>query len=125
MSRFHMKTKINIIVAVFLILVTSQKLSFADVKEAEQVLKVKVLQSGKVFADDKIVTLDELDRQFADLKDKQGVVWYYREDGTAEPPVVATDVMDLVIKYELPVSFSSRPDFSDYIDDEGSYPRTQ
>ncbi len=125
MSRFPKKTAIHSIVVIAALLITFPHVSFSDVKEPEHVLKVKVLQSGKVFADDKVVSLDELDHELSGLKEKEGVVWYYREDGMADPPEVATDVMDLVIKYELPVSFSSQPDFSDYIDDDGSHPRSQ
>ena len=41
---------------------------------------------------------------------------YYRENPAQEPPPSAMAAVKLVIKYRLPVSFSSKPDFSDTVD---------
>ena len=92
------------------------------------VLKVSVLRSGKVLADGTPVSLKQLDTRLAALKEANGEVWYYREDPEADPTpamdAVITHVVDLMMKYRRDVSFSSRPDFSDYIDAEGnSHPR--
>ena len=47
-------------------------------------------------------------------------VWYYRENPAADPPPNAMAVLDLVMRSRVPISMSSRPDFSDYIDENGS-----
>jgi hypothetical protein len=52
------------------------------------------------------------------------VVWYHRENPAGEPPPQGTAVIQLIIKHRLPVSMSTKPDFSDYVDDKGvSRPR--
>ena len=60
------------------------------------------------------------------VKEKNGVVWYYREDGPGEPSREAIEVIKMVVERKLPISLSSKPDFSDYIDEHGnSKPRTK
>ncbi len=81
------------------------------------VLKVSVLQSGKVLANGTEIRLDELDGRLSQIKSQNGVVWYYREGGQGEPPPIAMEVMKLIVKQRLPVSMSSKPDFSDTIDE--------
>lgn len=88
------------------------------------ILKVSVLQSGKLLADGTEIPLDGLDARLAEIKRRNGAAWYYREGGQAEPPPVAMKVMKLVVKHSFPVSMSSKPDFSDTIDERGmSRPR--
>jgi hypothetical protein len=49
---------------------------------------------------------------------------YYRENARSEAGSEAMSVIDLVVKYGLPISLSSKSDFSDYIDANGqSQPR--
>ena len=84
------------------------------------VLKVSVLQSGKLLANAAEVRLEDLDARLSETKNQNGVVWYYREAGQAEPPPTAMEVMKLIVKYRLPVSMSSKPDFSDTIDEHGN-----
>ncbi len=87
-------------------------------------IRIKVLADGSLLADDQPVTITHLDQRFADLARGGGVVWYYREAGESDPPPVAMEVMELVVKHQLPITMSSRPDFSDAIDDQGrSRPR--
>src|SRR4030095_7711368 len=51
-------------------------------------------------------------------------IWYYRESGKGQPPIEAIEIVKLVVAHKLPISLSSKPDFSDYMDDEGhSRPR--
>ncbi len=84
------------------------------------VLRLSVLQSGKLFADNAEVRLDVLDTRLSEIKSQNGVVWYYREGGQVEPPPVAMEVMKLIVKHRVPVSMSSKADFSDIIDGHGS-----
>ena len=84
------------------------------------VLKVSVLQSGKIMVEGSEISLADLDKRLAELKNQNGVLWYYRENGQGEPPPAAMEVIHLVVQHRLPISMSSKPDFSDTIDDEGN-----
>jgi hypothetical protein len=88
------------------------------------VIKISVLASGKVLANGVETSLADMDKQLDQIKTQNGVVWYYRENGKGEPPSIAMDVIKLVIARRLPISMSSKPDFSDTIDQNGiSHPR--
>jgi hypothetical protein len=86
--------------------------------------KVSVLASGKILLNGHASSLGEIEKEFIRQKASGGSVWYYRENGQGAPPPEAMAVIELVVKYGLSVSMSSRPDFSDYIDGNGeSHPR--
>jgi hypothetical protein len=88
------------------------------------IAKVSVLSSGKLLLNGSASSLGALDGEFQRLEKAKGSVWYYREESTAEPPPEATAVVQLIIKYSLPVSLSTKADFSDYVDSNGtSVPR--
>ena len=85
-----------------------------------EVLKIAVFTSGEIRADSKKVSLEDLDVLLAANAKKNGVVWYYREAGEEEPPPKATEVIKLVVKHKRPISMSSKPDFSDTLDENGN-----
>jgi hypothetical protein len=85
-----------------------------------EILKVSVFKSGEIRADDKVVSLEQIDALLAVNARKNGVVWYYREGGQGEPKPVAMEVIKLIIKHKRPISMSSKPDFSDSIDEKGN-----
>ena len=86
--------------------------------------KVSVLSSGKLLLNGSVSSLTALEAEFQRLKKANGSVWYYRERSAAEPPSEAMAVMELIVKYSLPVSMSSKADFSDHVDVHGkSAPR--
>ena len=88
---------------------------------AERVARIAVLSSGAVQLDGRATTLSALDEELRKLKTEKGVVWYHRENSA---PPQSTAVIQLIIKHQLPVSMSTRPDFSDYVDGKGvSRPR--
>jgi hypothetical protein len=88
------------------------------------VLQISVLSSGRVLLDGKKATVAKVRKALAKTNSEKGTVWYYRESGKGEPPSQAIEIVRLVVENRLPISLSSRPDFSDYIDDEGqSRPR--
>jgi len=92
--------------------------------EVSPVIKISVLESGAVLADGAAIELSDLDRRLAEIEQAHGVVWYFRENPAAEPPPVAQQVISLIVSHRLPVSMSSRPDFSDVIGPDGvSRPR--
>ena len=85
-----------------------------------KVLKLYVAASGEITADGQAVTLDHLAAKLAELKQAGGEVWYCRENPSAEPHPNAMKVMELVADNRLPIRLSSKPDFSDYLDDKGT-----
>lgn len=90
------------------------------------VLKISVLKSGEILADGNKVSLQDLDSLLATNSQKRGIVWYYRETGQEEPPPQATQVIQLVITHKRPIRMSTKPDFSDAIDENGnSTPRRE
>ena len=99
-------------------------LSPAATAQQQGVAKVSALSSGKLFLNGKPTNLQSLDTEFQRLKATGGAVWYYRENPQSEPSPVAMEAIDLVIRHQLPISMSSKPDFSDYVDQNGrSVPR--
>lgn len=93
--------------------------------EKEIFIKVKVLSSGDIIINDKeTVSFENLKTILVEFKKEQGVVWFYREGFQFQPNEQAMDVFDFIIKNRLRISLSSKPDFSDYIDESGkSLPR--
>jgi hypothetical protein len=90
----------------------------------ESIAKVTALSSGKLLLNGQPSNLAAIESAFKLLSNTHGGVWYYREMSQTEPPREAMAIIDLVVKYRLPVSLSSKPDFSDYIDEKGdSRPR--
>ena len=84
------------------------------------VAKVKVLADGTILLDDKEVAIDELQIALTELKDKNGVVWYFCENAAGEPPPQTMAVMKAVVDAKLPIKLSSKPDFSDSIGPGGN-----
>ncbi len=89
-------------------------------------LKVSVLSSGSILLDGTPVALSNLQAALEKADRATDRVLYYREDAAAEPPPQTKEVLDLVIACRLPISLSSKPDFSDYADRFGQlHPRPQ
>jgi len=87
-------------------------------------LKISVLKSGKIMIDGNEATLTQAEQRLTRLKSEGGTVWYYREAGQQEPPPEAMQVIKLIADNRLPITLSGKPDFSDYIGEDGkSYPR--
>ena len=87
-------------------------------------IKIAVMQNGDIYADGRAVGLDRLPELLAEAKLRSKAAWFYREDLFGEPSAVAMEVLRLVLDHGLPISLSSKPDFSDYIDPGGvSHPR--
>ena len=90
----------------------------------DEILKIKVMANGDIYANDVKVDLPKLALVLDQLKTSNGKVWYYRERGTTEAPAAVMQVIKAIADRELPTSFSSQPDFSDYIDSSGTpHPR--
>jgi hypothetical protein len=84
---------------------------------SQSIGKVRLYVDGRITLDGAPVSLDELKRAFGELKAKNGVVWYFREAGQANPPAGAMEVMAavvdakslLLIKWPRPVFFCRAP----------------
>lgn len=85
---------------------------------APPVAKIAVT-SKSLTLDGAPVTLDELKVKLAELKKRNGRVWYYREASTREgdPPPQALEVIQLILDSKLHVSMAGKPDFTDVEDD--------
>jgi len=83
------------------------------------ITRISVLASGTILLDGKEATLSEARRALEETKAKKGTVWYYHESGKGEPPPEAIELFRLMVENKLPVSLSSKADFSDYLDEEG------
>lgn len=77
-------------------------------------------RAGEIWCDDVRTSLGDLESRLAQLRAAQGVVWYYREDVDAEPAPEAMAVVRMVIEQRLPISMSTRPDFGDVVQADGS-----
>jgi hypothetical protein len=82
--------------------------------------RVAVTAKGAVSFDGASVTIDVLRLKLADLKKRNGVVWYYREAAKGEPPQQTMDVMKLIVDNRLPISMSTKPDYSDVLLPDGT-----
>jgi hypothetical protein len=87
------------------------------------ILKIAVMADGRLTVDGSPATMESLHSSLKRLADQQGVVWYYREAGDAQPSPQAAEVSDGVIKAaienRLPIRLSRRPDYSDSIGMDG------
>jgi hypothetical protein len=94
--------------------------------DTSAIMRVSALKSGEIQVDGRPVTLHELDTLLASHDVRRGVVWYYREDGQADPPPMGMATLEVITNHKRPISMSSRADFSDTIDAEGkSHPRKE
>ena len=92
-------------------------------------LRVAVMKDGAILLDGSKGSKDALERRLRALDKTNGAVWYYREGAEASPTekqdASVKIVLDLVARHGRPMSFSSKPDFSDVIDGDGQLlPRT-
>ena len=88
------------------------------------VARVSALASGTLLLNGKPSDIKSIDAELGKIKERNGEVWYYRESPQAEPHPNAMAVVKLVVKHRLPISMSTKPDFSDHVDRDGrSRPR--
>jgi hypothetical protein len=75
------------------------------------IAKVKVSRSGNILLDGRPASLNDLDKRLSELVKSRGVVWYYRENPTGEPPPAAMKVLEKIVEHKLPVRLCK--DFND------------
>ena len=83
------------------------------------VLKIAVFADGRFTVDGEASSLPALAEALKRHGERHGVVWYYREEGRDELPPVVMEVFKTVMEAGLPIRLSSRPDYSDTIDEQG------
>jgi biopolymer transport protein ExbD len=69
------------------------------------VLKVYVEKNGTIFANGTNVSLVQLDDELKQLKDKNGTVWYSRDNLDDQPSNEAMAAVEAIAKYDLPIQF--------------------
>jgi hypothetical protein len=83
-----------------------------------QVLKVQALADGSIALNGRHTTVDVLRKFLADAHG-QTVVWYYREHADQEPTQGQMNVIQAIVDNKVPVSLSTKPDFSDVVGEDG------
>jgi hypothetical protein len=86
--------------------------------DTPKVLKVAVTSRGQINVNGSPTTLEALAPLLSDLAKNKGEVWYYRDAPKEEPHPNALKVLSAIIDHNLPVRLSSKPDYSDTIDDK-------
>jgi hypothetical protein len=88
----------------------------------DRIVKVVALPAGGITLDGRPATLEQLGKLLSAARGKT-VVWYYR-DPNGPQTQAQRSVISVIIENKAPASLSSKPDFSDYIDQHGrSHPR--
>jgi hypothetical protein len=84
------------------------------------VTRIRVSRAGEIWCDDVRTSLTDLGPRLAQLRAAQGVVWYYREEAGDNPAPEAMAVVRMVVEQRLPISMSTRADFSDVVQTDGT-----
>jgi biopolymer transport protein ExbD len=110
---------IHIVSAAVIITFTLQLMA-----DSRKVLKIAITASGQISADGRPTTLEALSPMLRELAKNKGEVWYYREALEADPHPNAMKVLKAIVDQNLPVRLSTKPDYSNSVDDKGrSIPR--
>jgi hypothetical protein len=88
-------------------------------------IKISILASGEFLLEGQPAALAQIDSRLAQASAVQDQVLIYKEDPRPDSTRHSMEIVKLVIKHKLPVSFSAKADFSDYVDQFGqSHSRT-
>jgi hypothetical protein len=87
-------------------------------------IKIGLLASGAILLDGQPVDTTQLNVRLSEADRSKDQVLYYKEGLTEVNSKQSETIVKLVIEHKLPISFSTKPDFSDYVDRFGqSHPR--
>jgi hypothetical protein len=84
------------------------------------VTRIRVNRDGEIWCDDVRTSLTDLGPRLAQVRAAQGVVWYYREEAGDNPAPEAMAVVRMVVEQRLPISMSTRSDFGDVVQADGT-----
>ena len=76
---------------------------FLAEQKVGEIAKVKVDRAGRIYLNGRIVSLENLKREFSRLQKVNGAVWYHRENPHQDPPREALAVLQAIIDARLPV----------------------
>ena len=101
----------------------------ADLSHCPGVIYVAVAANGMVSIDGQIADPLKINETLTTLQPGSKFILYYRENGAADVQgdsrIKVERVLDAMMKLRLPISLSSKPDYSDGVDQNGnSHPRT-
>ena len=103
---------LSLTAAMIVIALTACKGDQQPPKPGSVVLKVAVSASGEITADGKSISIEQLADKMASLKQKSGIVHYWRENPKGGPHRNAMKVVELVVQHNLPIRMFSNPDFT-------------
>ena len=87
-------------------------------------IRIAVRVSGEILLSGKAAERPEIQAALEAADPRNDFVLYYRESPQTSPPPHAMQVLDLIRSHRFAISFSTLPDFSDYVDRFGqSHPR--
>jgi hypothetical protein len=90
----------------------------ADI-DASVVAKIVVKEDSSVLFDGRKVEVRELDALLTPIKEKKGVVWYYRANPQFEPSPIALEVLKSIMAKRVPIKLFSKEDFSESVGPDG------
>lgn len=91
----------------------------ADESSAVATMKISVFKDGRIKIDGEELSLEEAVDQILAASGSETQVFYYRESGQEEPHPNAMKIIAAVVEAKLPISLSTKPDFSTYVDEQG------
>ena len=106
--------------AITSLLVSQAEVSGQVTTDEGPVGKIAVTAAGVVSFDGAAITLEGLKSKLVDLKKRNGTIWYYREAAGSAPSTQATEVLNLIARSRLPISLSTKPDYSDVVFPDGT-----
>ena len=112
-------TSINATTAVASVSARPKPNGYSSVGSRGAICNPLITISGEITADGHPVALDPLATKLTELKQAGGDVWYHRENPEVELHANAMKVVDLVVQNKLPIRLSSKPDFSEVVDEKG------
>jgi hypothetical protein len=92
----------------------------AQLDDAAGEVRVAVSSGGAITLDGEAASLAELRKRLEAASGTDAVVLYYRESSQAEPSQEVLAVFEVVMTARLPISLSSKPDFSTVITGDGT-----
>jgi biopolymer transport protein ExbD len=106
--------------AMLAIAACSPAVSETSAVEDTNVAQVRAYNDGRITLNDRAVSIAEIRDAFAELSRNNGVVWYYREAADSEPHPNAMLVVESIVDARLPISMSTKSDFSDVVLPDGT-----
>lgn len=82
-------------------------------------MKIVIHADGTILVDGTSTKIQEVPAKLASLKERKGVVWYYRANPESEPPPNAMEVLKMVIDASRPIQLFTKDDFSETVSLDG------